>query len=505
MKKSTQLLLLLFCLIMTAQTAACGKQANENSEIIDASLETEQSETTVTETQDPASTLDIPVIEWGRQFRVLGVRDNTYPELWNTFEIDAEKENGEVVNDTVFRRNTIIEDRYKVEIVELYDESIGFDRMADFLKKAILTQEDLYDLAFVAMNQCGAMARSGYFYDFNKVEYIDFTKNWWNQTVLDVLEYDEKLYFVSSDFSLRDKSRSGFLTYNREMVKNYNLENPVELVRNGTWTLDKMNEMMDAVSFDLNGNNIIDEEDSFGLGFGNVNSTTWLITGAENFTVTKDAEGHIQLNVASEKVLSTIDKILLMTTDPAKTMMVGHWKGKSDGGDPNTLAHRTFYKGNMLFVGSFTDTLTSYSKNCEFEYGILPNPKFDEKQEHYYSYADPNSLLMSIPITCSDPDFTGFMLEALSQASTETTKKAYLETVCRYKYLVDLESAEMLDIALSNVYYDPVVIFNISRIGNIWTEVISRNSNTLASRYESVKDKAEADIVKLSEDFASLD
>ena len=84
---------------------------------------------------------------------------------------------------------------------------------------------------------------------------------------------------------------------------------------------------MDAVSFDLNGNNIIDEEDSFGLGFGNVNSTTWLITGAENFTVTKDAEGHIQLNVASEKVLSTIDKILLMTTDPAKTMMVGHWKG----------------------------------------------------------------------------------------------------------------------------------------------------------------------------------
>lgn len=504
MKKSTQLLLLLFCLLMTAQTTSCGKKSNENDETIDASVPSEE---TITEVQDPASTLDLPMKDWGgRQFRVMGVRDNDYPELWNTFEIDADGVTGEVVNDSVYNRNTEIEGRYNVEIVEFFDASIGFWGMEDHLTQSILANEDLYDLAFVKLGSCGALARNGYFHNFNLVEYIDFSKNWWNQNVLDVLDHEGKLYFVSSDFSLRDKSRSGFLTYNREMVVDNNLDNPVELVRKGTWTLDKMNEMMDTVSVDLNGNGQVDTEDSFGLGYGSVYSTTWLITGAENFTVSKDDAGHMQPDVASERVVTTVDKILLMTTNPAKTMMVGHWKGVSeDGGDPNTLAHRTFYKGNMLFVGSFTDTLSSYSENCSFEYGMLPNPKFDEKQERYYSYADPNSLLMSIPITCPDKAFTGFMLEALSQASTETTKKAYLETVCRYKFVIDEESAEMLDIALSNVYYDPAVIFNISGIGNIWPEVINGNTNTLASKYASVKEQAEADIKKLSEDFAALE
>jgi len=502
MKKETRFLILLLSFIMAAQAASCGNTSTASDDTTPA-----DDTTTAAENVDPNSVLALPEMDWkGRQFRVMGVRDDTYPQLWNTFEIDAEAENGDVVNDSVFRRNMVIEDKYNVEIVELYYDD-GYGKSHTNLTRSILANEDLHDLVFIAMNKCGPMAREGYFYDLNKVDYIDFTKKWWSKSANDALEYDGKLFFASSDFALRDKSRSGFLTYNREMIERYKLENPVDLVREGTWTLDNMLQMIEDVSTDLNGNTKVDEDDSFGLGFGSVHATAFfLITGAQNFTTVTDSTGKLVLNVVSDRALTTIDKLMKATVDPAQVMMVNHWTGETlTEGDPNTLAHRTFYKGNMLFVGSFADTLKDYSTNCDFEYGMLPNPKFDEAQEKYYSYADPESLLMSIPVTCPDPDFTGFMLEALSEASTETTKKAYLETVCRVKYVVDQESAEMLDIALSNVIYDPAVIFNITGIKDIWTQVMGSNKNTLASAYASIKEAAEADIVKISEDFAKFE
>lgn len=112
------------------------------------------------------------------------------------------------------------------------------------------------------------------------------------------------------------------------------------------------------------------------------------------------------------------------------------------------------------------------------------------------------AMLFAIPVTCSDPDFTGFMLEALSAASTDTTLEAYYEVSCKTKYTYDPDSAAMLDITFDGIRYEPAVIYSISGLSDIFTSLGSKQSTAFASTYASIEKSALADLDKLIEDFS---
>ena len=56
------------------------------------------------------------------------------------------------------------------------------------------------------------------FHDINGVDYIDFSSDYWNPEVNAALSYRNKLYFTTSDFSLRDKNRTYILIYNLSLI-----------------------------------------------------------------------------------------------------------------------------------------------------------------------------------------------------------------------------------------------------------------------------------------------
>ena len=110
--KSKRLCMLLSCLLLFS--GACGKTPDVTESVTE-TIGTE----TKTEPLDPARVLTLPDKDWGgRTFRVLGYECG-YTQF-RTFEISAEGENGEVVNDAIFRRNTAIEDKYNVRICVLF-------------------------------------------------------------------------------------------------------------------------------------------------------------------------------------------------------------------------------------------------------------------------------------------------------------------------------------------------------------------------------------------------
>ena len=454
---------------------------------------------------ETGETLELPATDWGgRQFRVLGYQHASRTQF-NNFEIDSDGENGDVVNDAIFRRNTKIEDTYNVEIVQVLDssETNWENATMNTIRTTVLAGDDLYDLAFASTSKIGTLAREGLFYDLNSVDHVSLNKSWWNQEVNEMLEVGGRLFFTNSDFSLRDKSRSYIMLFNKELVSQYDLGDPFQLVRDGKWTLDVMTEWCKTVGNDVNGNGEIDYDDTFGIGFDSYNAFRTLSFGA-GMEILKNNGGTPTLVMNSERTIDIIDKLFnILTPNDYVGTTCELWNGKVTFDYWSTSA-MLFAEGRQLFVASFPATLKDYSARCVDDYGVVPFAKFDEEQDKYYTFADSMSMLFGIPASTPDPDFSGFVLEALSYESQTTSLPAYYEISCKTKYTYDEDSAEMMDIIFDGIIFDMTVVYGISGVNNLLYDIAKGGTNDFASRYASAEAAAKADIDKLIKDFNAI-
>lgn len=368
------------------------------------------------------------------------------------------------------------------------------------LIQAIQSGEDRYELAFVTLSRLGGLARDGMLYDLNTVGNIDFSKAWWNETINDSLSLCNKLFFTSSDFSLRDKSRSTLMLYNKDLLMRLNLDDPTAMVRDGTWTIDVMNQWIEVASIDQNGDGKTDTNDMFGLAVDAADAVNVFTTGCDVQKIIKDNNGIPIFNVNNEHTANVLDKILPMFTNRNYTVEPMTWKGDVPG-DIWYIGYDMFYAGHVLFSTIFLHQLSDMSEKCEEDYRILPVPKYDETQNAYYSIVNNYGMMFAIPASCQDPEFSGFMLEALSAASTDTSLKAYYEISCKTKYTYDEGSAKMLDLVFDGMRYDLAAIYNINGMSNIFESLIDKPNQNIASRYAAVEKSAKKDLDTLVADL----
>jgi len=479
---------LISVLLLMTLLASCGTTVN-NGDVTNAVDTTEP-----TVTADPSTVSDLPDKNWGgREFRVLGRKHDSYTQF-NNFEVYSEGENGDVVNDAVYRRNSVIEDKYNVKITQTL-----VDAPQKELPKAILAGDDLYDLAFIEIEQIGKLALEHYFYDMNTVEYIDFSKAWWNPDVNESTSFFDKVYFTSSDFSLRDKNRAYIMIYNRDLCKKYSLVDPIEVARDGKWTIDVLKQYSKTVSYDVNGNGEVDIEDQFGICTDSYNGFNTLVTAAGNMGIRIDAAtGEPVISLYNEHTISTVEKYMDVVTSPEQIIFCDDWNGKVDF-DYWSTSTKVFKAGRGLVIASFPHSLKSYSADCIFDYGIVTMPKYDETQAKYLTMADRFCMFFAIPVSNPEPDFTGFMLEALSYASTDTTLHAYYEVSCKTKYTYDENSAEMLDLIFDGICYDPALIYSVGGLYNVIYNIAKTKTNDMASAYASIESTAKQAVANLIE------
>ncbi len=490
MKETARLAALILCLILVTQTLACAGDT-------DTEMTAPETETAEEETTRSVLPTNLPDMDWqGREFRVLGYANGAYPQF-SSFEIYSDGETGEVVNDAIYRRNRVIEDRYNVKIAQYLAEEETSQRH----RKVAAAYEDLYDLGFFNVYSIGLAAREKLFFNLNDIDYIDFSQSYWYEEVNKALSYRNRLYFTSSDFALRDKNRAYILLYNRAMAENFGLGNLADLVRAGTWTVDKMTEFSKLVSSDLNGNGEIDEQDRFGLALDSYNAFANFITGCNNTILTKTGDDTFELTMNNEHTVNSVDKVLALTGNESIATFCEFWANKVDY-DVWYVGIRLFSSERALFYTSFPHDLKVFSADCEFEYRIIPFPKYDDAQDNYYTSADFLSMLFAIPVTNAEPDFAGFMLEALSSASTSTSLQAYYEISCKTKYTYDEESAEMLDLIFSNIVYETALVYGVGDLRSLYMLIPEQKKNTFVSLYKTREKRALKDLEKLAEDLA---
>ncbi|MBQ8578854.1 MAG: hypothetical protein IJ449_12960 [Clostridia bacterium] len=422
-------------LLLTSALAACGNDSTQSTDTT-ASV---GGDTTASVTETPEDTREshkVPVDSLdfgGEELNLVGFDWQGYK-----FYFFAEEENGDVMNDALYNRNRVVEDALNVRIVnEIYGENCNDYITA--LKPIILAGDDVYDMMF---NHCIAgistYASEGYLYNLDNLPYIDMEAEWWNREQMDVLRLGENTYYAVNDMMIPCPY---VIFFNKAMVERLDMENPYKLVYEGTWTLDKFEEMARLAVDDVNGDGKMDENDSWGVSANEVSKYISFMTGAGQYITETDADGYVQLALNTEKTQSLMERFEEMTKDD-----VIYIPPTMERADMLTIdTDRLMFQLDAI---SDAELLRDYT----VDFGFLPYPKYDESQKDYISL-DWGGLL-SVPCTISNPELVGAAMELFAWESANEVIPTYYDTVLTGKLARDDDAVKMMDILFDTVAYE---------------------------------------------------
>ena len=476
MKKLISVILLASMLIAAISCSAPESDSGNN--VSDTTAETTLTEDTNEEVIKP----DLPEVTYdGYEFRVFARGDEASPH-WQVYtNIYTEEMTGEPLNDAVYNRNREVEEQYDIKITAV--ASNGTTESANEISKWILAGDDAYDVVIPGMNQFGAVIMAGVLVDLNDVPYIGWDKPWWDQNLINDLSIDGKLYGIMGDICISTIKSTRILMFNKPMIDDYSLESPYTLVRDNKWTLDKMYEMSQNVSEDINGDGVMDNSDKYGYLVQGSATVNLFFSAGENMSA-KNSDDIPYLAVAdNERAVSVVTKIMdILTSDSVFV-----------GGDADVKL--TFEEGRGLFFSEVLN-LVETMREADINFGVIPVPKYDEYQENYHHFSDTWCMsLIGVPKTNSNLERTGVILEAMSAFSHDTLVPAFYEVNLKGKFFRDEESEEMLELINGTRVISMDEMFNWGMHAAI-RGLFDNLSYDISSKIESVLSSTETNMNK---------
>jgi len=485
--------LMLALLILTTSLVACTNNDDIGKE------SSNESDTVATPSSDPSAS-KLPVMDWdGEEYTVLG-RDGQGRFSMTNFEIGYDELPADVVGQAVYQRNEMIKNKYNFVVRPILTTDI-----VGMAQNSYTSGDDLYQLVLYKARDVQAHAQQGYLLDLNgdELEHINLDHSAWYQEVNKELAIGGKLYYTTSNFLLQDKHRLWYCFYNRELAADLGLGRFEDMVDNNTWTLENAAQITKQGYAELDGVAGPTKGDRYGLAYSQHYTFACLAFSAGMRLTEKDSRGYPSLVGATDKVMNVIDEVFKLTEDPAVWCHMDH-----DYDDDEGHPEYKFRDGEVVLLHAFTSFLDMFLKNAYvIDWCALPNPKLDSKQENYAVFPDfSNSCLLAVPYTVTDKEYAGFALEAVTEASTDTTYTAYIEIKCKYQDAYDEECARMLDLCFRSAVYDIGAFCNF---GDLFTSLYSGNNYGLAGigrnfyqRYfDSAKTAAQKDIDELIAEY----
>ncbi len=470
----------LLAALLCSGMISCGTPAEETT-----SAETTAAET-VTETVETEQTPDLPEKDFGGYtYRILAT-EVTYKY------IHSEEVTGEVINDAVYEANVQVGEQFNIgyEMIPLTSNS---DQ--SLIQAYIMAGDDAYDIAQLHDCTTGSMALNGWFHNIYDVPYVEPSNPWWPQFTVESLTLNGKMYYISNYTTYRGLHETRVTFFNKDMIVDMSMENPYDLVKEGTWTIDKMAELSNSVYIDTNGDGKQDKEDVMGFVFTSAPYCWTESFGIEAYKKEGPNSANITLDINHETTYTLVDKLYNWMGSGSDTVWVNF------SGDRNE-AMEMFAAGKGLFTFKCIGDQLPYLMDTELNYGIVPFPKVDEHQADYVSAC--TDLLLSIPVTATDLERTGIIVEAMSYAGYKHILPAYCETALKNRYSTDQESAEMLDMIFQNRIISFAYLFVNMVPSGMQYQLIAQtvNNNNVASYYQKNESKELATIEKIVEFYS---
>lgn len=414
-------------------------------------------------------------------------------------DFGAETMIGEPLNDAIYTRNLMIEEKYgiKIETFEEYDSAkSGKGKSYQRLSTAYMANDTTYDAAMIGGYDCSTLAYTGYLYDINQVPYIDVTQPWWDQKVNADLTVNGKLYYTTGDISTADNDATCAILFSKTLVEQNNLENPYELVENGKWTIDKMLEMCSQVHSDLNGDGAYDANDRVGAIIWD-DTMMALINASGVKCCTMNENGELTLTLNEERTMAFFDKLPSFYADE---IAYAYQRVSYDITTPLNM----FANNQALFFAQLLD-LVSYLRDMETDFGLLPQPKATEEQTEYYNTIGSwHSVFLCIPAVQENVERTGVIIESLAAESMNLVTPAYYEQTLVGKYVRDEESVATLDIILATRVYDLGWFYGIGGYNESCMDIWRKEQTNFSSMFKAVERVAIKSLEKINDAFAKL-
>ena len=458
--------------------------------------------TTVPETE-PEETIvgdDVPELDFKGEDIIILARNRE----WVADEIFIESENGTIVNDAVFKRNTLVNERLGINIELQGVEGTNNYAVRDQLQKYIESGSEDVDLVVNAAYVAASTTASGLYANLLELPNLDLSKPYWSQGLNEAMKVGEAQYICSGAILL-SYYRFIFVTFfNVDMFKNANIELLYDTVESGEWTLEKQFILTEQLYKD-NGDGETGEGDVFGfMSNHDMIGVDGYWASCELPILTKDTDGYYKYSLDLERSVKAVELINELFWENKGTLRVAHTSGDYEQDD---IAQR--------FAGEQAAMVTLRLIECENDlvgmnnYGIVPLPKLDTAQENYRSAIHDSFSAYSLPnFNFSDDELNmiGAVLEVMASQSFKTITPAYYEQALKGRYANDPQSVSMLDLITQNVWIDAGVLYcnSIDKPHNIIRNAIGNHYTNVSSFFAQKQRSVERLLKTLNSDLEKL-
>jgi len=420
---------------------------------------------------------NVPEIDFeGKTFSML------IPEqTWASPHIIQEEINGDIINDAQYLLKTKIEERFNLILKETVTADIWG---TSYISKLINGGDDTYSVFFPLDLYVVQYAQKKQIYNWDDLKYVDLTKPYWDSSMNKNITINHKTFFAFGAYDLSYYDQTHILVFNKDLIKNYGLETPYEYVKSGKWTLDKFAEMGKKTTFDVNGDGVMDEEDSYGFISQpkQIPPSFWMAAG--ELSVSKDENDYPRFNIpGNERFFSVMDRLYAIMWDE------GIWCRNEEYANAWSKAVPVFSENRSLFAAQTFYYLNDF-RVVDADFGIVPYPKFTESQKQYYSRVEGGCKMAIVPVTNPSPEKAGAVLEAMACESYKIVIPQYYEIALKRKNSRDEESEGMLDLIFSTRVYDLGDTWWCNELRDgIFKPMFTKNDRAIMSKMESFEPK----------------
>ena len=357
------------------------------------------------------------------------------------------------LEDAVYRRNDKIQNYYGVTLNTFVEPD--YMTLTGKVKNDVSAGSGEFHIVYQHMVDAATnLGMGGNLYNLTDLDYVNFENIWWDQDCKNGFMFGDNMFVVCGDLLPSSMMITAAMIFNKTQFDQHNLEYPYDDAREGTWTIDDMLLLTKDQTRDLNGDGKINYSDDFyGLAGWSLacDYNFWYGSGCTMFSFDED---HLPVYEPNTDRLQTVyDKIyeLIVTQQSFHVTMNDFQANNSIHAEPVNV----FKAGRALFfAGSLSDGTSL--REMENEFGFLPQPKYDEKQEEYLSFVNGSASTACVPKSLSEEALAdaGYMLEVLASSSYYMVTDTLYDKVAKSKNARDAESAAMVDVIIRHRVFD---------------------------------------------------
>ena len=410
----------------------------------------------------------------GRTFTLVTTYDDADPEdgfRWKTKkEVAVESRTGGTIIDTaVYDRNQVMKRLYNCEI------NAHEGKAAELIPNDVNSGTNEYDIG-IWQNQGVLTNKNGYYVNIYNLN-PDFNLPGWNKSFFDQLTVRDKngvdkIYCFDADCNIVGYRATWVLFCGLDMYDANFSESIFDIVNKGEWTVDKMIEMVSAVTQDNGDQKMVGGEDTFGLMSSTYNSIAVITSMGLRF-VGVDPETHT--------FTATSDQILSNNAVEAINKAIELYNLDGTYVGSYALAREEIQAGRTLFMGEVLDVLERMKDNESLNVTVLPEPLYQAQENPEYKfYVNTKSSYYAVSKNAcgGDMDMISDFINVWVYHSNKIVYPAFRQAFGSI-YCQDERAMQMLDYIINGRQYDLSYQKNTNAMGQT-QDFIHQGKNTLS-------------------------